>query len=57
MAIKKGINQWTFSDELSIEQCMKLAKDAGFEGIELVLVETETNEPGDKSGVFNWFFN
>ncbi len=35
--IKKGINIWSFDQSLSIETCMKIAKDAGFEGIELVL--------------------
>lgn len=35
--IGKGINIWSFDQTLSIEQCMKMAKDAGFEGIELAL--------------------
>jgi len=35
--IKKGINIWSFDNSYSIEQCMRTAKDAGFEGIELVL--------------------
>ena len=35
--IKKGINIWSFDQDYSIEQCMLLAKDAGFEGIELAL--------------------
>lgn len=37
--MKKGICQWTFPDKFSIRECMELAKDAGFEGIELVLGE------------------
>ena len=36
-AMKKSINQWAFPypDKMSIEQCLKLAKAAGFDGIEL----------------------
>ena len=35
--MKKSINQWAFPypDRMSLEECMRLAKDAGFEGIEL----------------------
>ena len=36
-AIKKGINIWSFDQSLSIAECMKMAKNAGFEGIELAL--------------------
>src|SRR5262245_24243948 len=34
---KKSINQWAFPypERMNIEQCLKLAKDAGFDGIEL----------------------
>lgn len=35
--IRKGINIWSFDQSLSIETCMEMAKDAGFEGIELAL--------------------
>ena len=35
--IKKGINIWSFDASLPAEACMRLAKDAGFEGIELAL--------------------
>ena len=36
-AMKKSINQWAFPypEKMSIEQCLKLAKAAGFDGIEL----------------------
>src|SRR5262245_28619206 len=36
-AMKKSINQWAFPypDKMSLEQCLQLAKDAGFDGIEL----------------------
>lgn len=37
--MKKGINIWSFPGDLSIAQCMAIAKDAGFEGIELSLNE------------------
>ena len=35
--MKKSINQWAFPypDRMSLKQCMQLAKDAGFDGIEL----------------------
>ena len=36
-AIRKGINIWSFDQSLSIEECMAMAKDADFEGIELAL--------------------
>jgi len=34
---KKSINQWAFPypQKMSLEQCLRLAKDAGFDGIEL----------------------
>lgn len=35
--MKKGINIWSFSDQLSIAECAHIAKDAGFAGIELSL--------------------
>src|ERR1700722_14552343 len=36
-AMKKSINLWAFPypDRMSLEQCLRLAKDAGFDGIEL----------------------
>lgn len=37
MSIRKGINIWSFHPSHTIENCMRLAKDAGFEGIELAL--------------------
>jgi hexulose-6-phosphate isomerase len=33
--VKKGINVWSFKGDSSIADCIKLAKKAGFEGIEL----------------------
>ena len=35
--MKKSINQWAFPypDRMSLRECLQLAKDAGFEGIEL----------------------
>lgn len=38
--MKKGINIWSFPKGMKIEDCMRLAKKAGFEGIELSLNET-----------------
>lgn len=35
--IRKGINIWSFPNDMSIIDCMKLAKLANFEGIELAL--------------------
>ncbi len=35
--VKKGINIWSFPGDMGIVDCMKLAKEAGFEGIELAL--------------------
>ncbi len=35
--MKKGINQWAFSPNLSLEEIFKLAKDYKFQGIELAL--------------------
>jgi L-ribulose-5-phosphate 3-epimerase len=36
-AMKKSINQWAFPypEKMSLKECMQLAKDAGFDGIEL----------------------
>jgi L-ribulose-5-phosphate 3-epimerase len=35
--MKKSINQWAFPypDKMSLQECLQLAKDAGFDGIEL----------------------
>lgn len=35
--IKKGINIWSFDPKLGLEDCFRLARDAGFAGIELAL--------------------
>ncbi|MEF2245105.1 MULTISPECIES: sugar phosphate isomerase/epimerase family protein [unclassified Paenibacillus] len=35
--MKKGINIWSFKEGKSIKECIALAKDAGFDGIELSL--------------------
>jgi hexulose-6-phosphate isomerase len=42
--VKKGINIWSFNDGTPIKECMKIAKNAGFSGIELAL-----NENGEVS--------
>ena len=36
--MKKGISIWSFA-EPDLKKCMQLAKDAGFDGIELALDE------------------
>ncbi|HEX7058094.1 MAG TPA: sugar phosphate isomerase/epimerase family protein [Bacilli bacterium] len=38
--MKKGINIWSFPPNAKIADCIKIAKDAGFDGIELALNET-----------------
>lgn len=42
--MKKGINIWSFADSSTIADCIRLAKKAGFDGIELSL-----NEAGELS--------
>lgn len=37
--MKIGINQWAFPERMTIKECLHLAKDAGFEGMELNLME------------------
>ena len=37
--LHKGINIWSFDQSQSLETCMRLAKDAGFEGIELAMAK------------------
>jgi hexulose-6-phosphate isomerase len=38
--MKKGISIWSFDASLSLEQCFKLAKQAGFDGVEVALAES-----------------
>ncbi|GGG61703.1 sugar phosphate isomerase/epimerase family protein [Paenibacillus radicis (ex Gao et al. 2016)] len=40
MALKKGINAWSFPADLSVRESILLAADAGFDGIELSLNAT-----------------
>ena len=42
--MKKGINIWSFPSEMKITDCIQMAKNAGFDGIELAL-----NESGELS--------
>ena len=37
--MKKGINQWAFPEGKPIKECLNLAKDAGFAGMELNIME------------------
>ena len=41
---KKGINIWSFNPNRSIAYCMEQAKDAGFDGVELVLAANGNGE-------------
>ena len=36
---KKGINQWSFPAQMRIENIFKLAKRAGFDGVEVVIAK------------------
>ena len=36
---KKGINQWAFPANMSLKDCFKLAKEAKFDGVEVVIAE------------------
>ncbi len=38
--MKKGINAWSFPAGMGPKECIRLAKSAGFDGIELALAET-----------------
>ena len=38
--LHKGINIWSFDQTKPLEACMRLAKDAGFEGIELAMAKS-----------------
>lgn len=38
--MKKGINAWSFPAGMGATECIRLAKSAGFDGIELALAET-----------------
>ncbi|QJC51917.1 sugar phosphate isomerase/epimerase [Paenibacillus albicereus] len=38
--MKKGINAWSFPGGTTVERSLRLAKEAGFDGIELALEET-----------------
>jgi len=38
--MKKGISIWSFDASLSLEQCFKAAKKAGFDGVEVALAES-----------------
>ncbi len=58
--MKKGINQWLFPDSMSIERCMAVAKDAGFNGIEVCLGENApkkkegTSRPDEETGIVDY---
>ena len=37
--VKKGINIWSFKSGMTVAECMAMARDAGYDGIELSLDE------------------
>jgi L-ribulose-5-phosphate 3-epimerase len=39
LSLKKGINIWSFKNGMTVRECITMAQDAGFEGIELSLDE------------------
>ncbi|WP_019908012.1 sugar phosphate isomerase/epimerase family protein [Thermoanaerobacter indiensis] len=50
--MKKGINIWSFKRGMRIEDCIKIAKDAGYDGIELRLdEEAEINLNSDENDI------
>lgn len=46
----KGINQWSFPDTMDLRACFELARSAGFDGVELVLVEAPMENDGVTKG-------
>lgn len=54
LKMKKSINLWAFPypAKMSLEQCLKLAKDAGFDGIELNYDLESDLSPKSKTGEF-----
>lgn len=49
--MKKGINQWSFPDTMDLRQCFALARDAGFDGVELIIAEEPvTREEREAAG-------
>ena len=45
--MKKSINMWAFPypDRWSLKECLELAKDAGFDGVELTLDSPASSRP------------
>ncbi len=41
--MKKSINLWAFTPQTTLENCLDIAKEAGFEGVELVVEEGRVN--------------
>ena len=37
--MKKGISIWSFTDQQDLKKCFEIAKDAGFDGVEVALDE------------------
>ncbi|OMF32947.1 sugar phosphate isomerase/epimerase [Paenibacillus sp. FSL H8-0259] len=51
--MRKGINIWSFPEGMKIAECVRLAKTAGFDGLELALNETGelSLETGEKEAL------
>lgn len=43
--MKIGINRWTFPSDWTIERCFQLAKDSGFDSIEINIAEDDYLTP------------
>lgn len=48
--MKKSISQWSFPGDWELKRCMKSAKDAGFQAIELAVAEEGEITPESKRG-------
>jgi len=51
--MRKAINLWAFPEEYSLERILELAKDAGFEGVELVVEEGRINPEESEENLLN----
>jgi L-ribulose-5-phosphate 3-epimerase len=48
--IKKGINQWSFPDHMDLRSCFALAREAGFDGVELVVADAAGSAGSESTG-------
>jgi len=52
--MKKGVNICCFPADYSLEQCFKLAKESGYDGLELNMVEESSQSPALKPDGKDW---